>query len=353
VVAFFLETFLRHYDRERFAVELFAVSRRFEEAAERMVTLVDRHWLLSGMAPTQARALIRSRRLDVLVETSGFTRDSGIDLLAERCAPVQCHYIGFHATTALDTIDWFIGDAETVPEEFAPQFVEGLWRLPRPWLACMPDDYLPPALSLAADERPVLGSFNQLAKVRQETLRYWLAAMQAVPSALLLIKDRSTVDPICRDRIVSFLVEGGIAPDRISFLPLFGSWHDHMAIYNVLDVALDATPWSSATTAFDALQMGLPLVAIRGSCTSSRMSSAILRGLGRPEWIAESPKQFAAIVASLCADLPTLRMGKEQRRQQMLSSTLCDGSDLSRALERAFLAMNTKKAPRQKSMIKK
>lgn len=346
VVALFLSAFLEHYDRSRFAVELFAASRRFDATAERMAAQADQHWLLSGMARSRSRDLIRSRQLDVLVETSGFTRDTAIDLLAERCAPVQCHYIGYHATTGLDTIDWFIGDDETVPEEFAPQFVEGLWRLPRPWLACRPEPDLPPAISLVEDDRPVLGCFNQLAKVREETLRHWLAALQAVPDARLLIKDRSTADPGACERIRSFLAAGGVAQERITFLPAIGSWPDHMALYNCMDVALDATPWSSATTAFDALLMGVPLVAIRGGCTSARMSSGILRGLGRSEWIAESPEQFAAITARLCADRAAVRAGKQELRRQMLASPLLDGADLSRALERAFVEMGaaTKKA---------
>jgi predicted O-linked N-acetylglucosamine transferase (SPINDLY family) len=130
-----------------------------------------------------------------------------------------------------------------------------------------------------------------------------------------------------------------VASERISFLGHCGSFEEHMAAYNRLDVALDATPWSSATTGFDALAMGVPLVAIRGGCTSARMSAAILRGLGRPEWIAESPQQFGAIVAGLCADLPALRAGKQALREEVLASSLFDGADLCRALESAFEAM--------------
>lgn len=339
VVGSFLSSFLDHYDRDRYAVELFVASRRFDATAERMAAQADHHWLLSGMAMAEARSLIRSRRLDVLVETSGFTRDSGIDLLAERCAPVQCHYIGYHATTALETMDWFIGDAETVPEAFAPQFTERLWRLPRPWLARCPDPSLPRALSGDDSPIPVLGSFNQLTKVREETLTYWSAALRAVPTARLLIKDRSVADPVVCARIRDSLGRAGVAPERITFLPAIGSWEEHMAAYNRIDVALDATPWSSATTGFDALAMGVPLVAIRGDCTSARMSSAILRGLGRPEWISETPERFAAIVADLCSDPTALRRNKPTLQQQVLASPLFDGADLASALQEAFEAI--------------
>jgi predicted O-linked N-acetylglucosamine transferase (SPINDLY family) len=341
VVASFLFSFLNHYDRERFAVELFAASRRFDARASEMVQLADHHWLLDGMEVGRARELIRSRQLNILVETSGFTADSAIELLAERCAPVQCHYIGYHATTGLDTIDWFIGDDETVPEAFASQFVEGLWRLPRPWLAREPDPSLPPAGNASRDPVAVLGSFNQLAKVRDETLDYWAAALNAVPSSQLVLKDRSAADRETRERIVGALASHDVAPERISFLAYVGSWEEHMATYNQLDVALDTTPWSSATTGFDALAMGVPLVAIRGGCTAARMSASILKGLGRPEWVAETPGQFASIVAGLCADLPALRASKQALRHQVLASPLFNGVDLSRRLEQAFLAMQT------------
>jgi len=339
VVGAFLSSFLEHVDRRRFAVELFAMSRRFEARAEWMAAQVEHVSLLKGMADCQARNLIRSRQLDILVETSGFTRDGGIHLLAERLAPVQCHYIGYHASTGLDTIDWFIGDEETVPESFAPQFVERLWRLPRPWLAAQRDPNQPEVRSEVEGDQPVLGSFNQLSKVRQETLAYWLAALQAMPTARLLIKDRSVADPEICQRIIDSLGRGGVAAERITLLSSVEGWSEHMALYNRIDVALDATPWSSATTGFDALVMGVPLVAIRGGCTSARMSASLLRGLGRPEWIADTPEQYGAIVAGLCADLPALRRNKPLLSQEVLASPLFDGADLSRALEQAFLAM--------------
>jgi len=345
VVASFLFSFLEHYDRERFAVELFAASRNFDARASEMAALADQHWLMNAMDMGTARDLIRSRQLDILVETSGFTADSAIELLAERCAPVQCHYIGYHATTGLDTMDWFIGDGETVPEDFAPQYLEGLWRLPRPWLACRPEPGLPPASRQDDDPVAVLGSFNQLAKVREETLGFWAAALHAVPNSRLVLKDRSVADPESCERILATLASLGVERGRISFLAFAGSWYEHMASYNQLDVALDTTPWSSATTGFDALSMGVPLVAIRGGCTAARMSSSILKGLGRPEWIAETPEQFAQIVAQLCADLPALRGSREEFRARMLASPLLDGEDLSRHLEKAFLAMRALAAP--------
>jgi len=120
---------------------------------------------------------------------------------------------------------------------------------------------------------------------------------------------------------------------------MLGEWNDHVDCYNILDVALDTTPWSSATTGFEALAMGAPLVAIKGGCTAARMSTSLVQGVGRPEWVASTPEEFAAIVAELCFDLPTLRAEKRERQRQAQNSLLFDGPDLAHHLQEALIAM--------------
>jgi len=298
---------------------------------------------LEGLRDTQARELLRSRKYDIILETSGYTRHGGIRLLAQRCAPVQCHYIGYHATTALPGMDYFIGDQQTADPAFQDQFSEQLWQLPRPWLAYPKHQIFPAAEQLAATDLPVLGAFSQVGKIRAETLSFWGPALKKVPDSLLIIKDRCTVDPIVCQRITDVLAkEHDVDPQRLRFLPLMGEWNDHVDCYNILDVALDTTPWSSATTGFEALAMGAPLVAIKGGCTAARMSTSLVQGLGRLEWVARTPDEFAAIVADLCSDLPALRAGKQERQLQAQNSILFDGKDLAQHLQAALIAMANK-----------
>jgi predicted O-linked N-acetylglucosamine transferase (SPINDLY family) len=85
--------------------------------------------------------------------------------------------------------------------------------------------------------------------------------------------------------------------------------------------------------------MGVPLVAIRGTTLASRMSTAVLAGLGESGWVAESPDDFARIAADLLSDLPALRLGKQRLRQRALASPLFDGPDLARHLGKALEGM--------------
>lgn len=337
-VSTFIDPLLEFYSRDLFEIEIVSMLARPEERALALNRKVDDSFVMNAHDP-DARNFVRGRRYDLILETSGFTDHSALPVLARRCAPVQCHYIGFHASTGLETIDYFIGDHELTPPDFEGQFQERLWRLPRTWLASIPYTDPPKAVCRVDSSLPMLAAFSQISKIGTDTLRFWAAAMQRIPLARLLIKDKFATSRVARERILSQLVDHQIDPQRVSFMPRDLSWHEHMDRYNQVDLALDTTPWSSATTAFDALSMGVPMVAIRGGCTASRMSSSILKASGHPEWVVSEPEAFADVVESLLSDLDGLRAGKGSLQRQILASPLFDAKDMARHLEDAFEQM--------------
>ena len=338
VVGLFLDSLLRHHDPGRCQLELISMKRRYESDSEGLIAMADGFLSLEGVPPTEARRLLRERRYDLILDTSGYTRGTGLPLLAERCAPLQAHYIGYHATTGLASIDGFIGDGETAAPELQAQFSERLWRLPRPWLAYPAEPRFPEAKPLMQTDRPVLGCFGQLGKISEATLAIWAAVLRRLPEALLVLKCKGLHDEGMRQRLEERLVAHGVALRRVTFVGQVASWHDHVDTYNIFDIALDTTPWSSATTGFEALAMGVPLLAIRGERMASRMSSALVKGLGRHEWIGDSGDAIAEAAALLCSDLPALRQSKASRQREALASPLFDGADLAEQVTRLLQA---------------
>ncbi len=339
VVSTFLDSFLSHYSREVFDVDLIVPIQRKEHGTLLLARKASAFINLHGKDEEAARELLRSRNYDILIETSGHTEHNSLKLLSQRCAPIQCHYIGYHATTGLATLDYILADPVLLPSELDPYFVETPWRLNRPWLACMPYAEPPVALSTAHSTAPVWGSFGQVAKIREETLAYWACALRAVPAATLVIKDRNTMFEVARQRILESLERRGVASSRVCFLPWTKTWLEHMLCHNQIDIALDTTPWSSSTTAFNALAMGVPLVAIRGQTMAARMSASIVSGLGKPEWICETEEEFAATLAKLSSTVPALRASKQSLQTEVLASQLFDGKNLTQHLESAFNQM--------------
>lgn len=339
VVGFFLAPFLENYDRSKFQVDILSLRTFDDQRSVYLKSLADSAIELAGLDQFGARDIVQAGNYDIVVDTSGYLHSASLFILATRCAPVQCHYIGFHATTGLDTIDFFIGDSETVPEEFSADFSEELWRLPRPWLARSYSDGVPIAKSMATDECPVFGCFSSLHKLNRQTLHYWGGALQAVPNSLLLIKDRLSGVPTIQNLIFDVFREYGVEPARVTFLGQTFGWQQHMNHFNLIDIAFDTTPWSGATTAFDTLSMGVPLIGIRGDCTSARMSSSVLKAVDAESWISETPEQFASIARQLASDFETLRAEKEQLQHRVLTSKLYDAAGLAISLGNAFEQM--------------
>lgn len=339
-VAEFLQPVLERLDRTRFHVALFPTIERTEARSREIRRLADTCTLLAGMSDAAAAAVIRAAGIDVLVDTSGHTQNGRLGIFAHRAAPVQCHYLGYPGTTGLTEMDWFLGDPVLLPGFCDPHFREGIWRLPRLWIAYRGDNSLPDSQwTPSADGTIWLGSFNNFSKVRAASLGLWARTMNAIPESRLLLKDRQSAVASVRERILGELLRHGIAAERIEFAAPDADWRSHMAQYDRLDIALDPIPLSSGTTAFDALWMGVPLVAVEGDWMGGRMSSTILRSLGKAEWVAQGEDEYVDIVARLARDVAGRTSLRRTQRALMAASPLCDADAMARTLEDAFEQM--------------
>jgi protein O-GlcNAc transferase len=339
VVGRFLDPLLRHHDRHRCRLELISMKRRYESDSEDLISLADNFFSLEGLSIEEGRKILKRQNFDLIVDTSGYTNGSGLHLLADRCAPVQAHYIGYHATTGLPTIDWFIGDEETAGPELQCQFSEQLWRLPRPWLAYPKHLSFPEAKSYMDVDKLILGSFCQVSKMTETTLVIWSEILRRLPDALLVLKSNGLQDKAVKDFLEKRLENYGVSAERVRMIPPVAEWSDHLDFYNILDIALDTTPWSSATTGFEALGMGVPLVALRGDRMVARMSSSLVKGLGHCEWVAHSAEEAVNIIEDLGQSITNLRENKKRLQEEALASVLWDGYGLCKELENAFSSM--------------
>ena len=310
VVSSFLASYLLNYSKESFEVEVISNRWKNDSIAETLSASVDKCISIAGYGDNASRNVILSRDYDVIIETSGFTPGSGLHLLAERCALVQCHWIGYHASTYLPSIDYFIGDSVLIPDSHSAHFSESIVRLERAWLAATPFYHIPEATGKDDDEDVIVGAFSQTAKLTEATLQLWAKVLQSAPHSKLLLKDKFTNDLDMKRKIVKFFSRHSIDENRITFLGQTSSWFQHMALYNKLDLAMDTTPWSSATTAFDALSMGVPLVAFRGKTTSGTMSSSVVCHGGRPEWVADTQEEYVEKCLNIIDSVKTYRKRK-------------------------------------------
>ncbi|WP_216905520.1 glycosyltransferase family 41 protein [Synechococcus sp. CCY 0621] len=329
---------------ESFNVDIISTQRRFDVDSLDISLQAAHAYSTQGLSAQEATALIKSKNYSIVIDTNGYTRHTGIGLLSDRCAPIQCHYIGYHASTYAPFIDYFIADQVLVPKGFDAHFVENVYRLRRTWLA-LSTDFLPdPELIQQRSQRNqsiVFGSFSQAPKISDQTLEIWSSVLDRVPDSILVIKSISLTEPL-KEKILTMLERTRILGSRVRFIAPTESYIDHLKLYNSIDIALDTTPWSSATTCFEALSMGVPLVALTGRTLSARMSTSVLNGGGLGAQATPSIDDYANICLQLSEEILMQNITKHGIRKQVEESELFDNRDLAMHLDSAFLDMHAK-----------
>ena len=82
--------------------------------------------------------------------------------------------------------------------------------------------------------------------------------------------------------------------------------------------------------------MGVPVVTLAGRTHVARVGASLLTHLGAPEWIATSPGEYRARCRALASDLTLLAWLRQNLRDRLRDSPICDAPRFTRHLEEAF-----------------
>jgi predicted O-linked N-acetylglucosamine transferase (SPINDLY family) len=285
--------------------------------------------------------LIRSDRIDILIELSGHTQGHRLPALGMRAAPVQVTMIGYPNTTGVPAIDYRIVDSITDPPGAEARATEILVRLDPCFLCYTPPDDAPAVVPPPSVQNGhiTFGSFNSVKKITPATAALWAAALHAVPTSRLIIKSGGFSSKRARRQVSDMLKREGIPEVRFDLLDRIESKSGHLAAYELLDIALDTFPYHGTTTTCEALWMGVPVVTLEGTLHASRVGPSILTAVGMPELIARSQVEFAGIAASLAGDADRLRELRTSVRPRMAESVLCDRAAYARRFGAAIAQM--------------
>ena len=349
---------------------------------------------------------IRDDELDVLVDLSGHTTLSRLEIFADRCAGVQLSWLGYFGTTGVPAMDYVLADRWVLPEGEEAGFTESIYRLPHSYLC-----YTPPACQIdvssprgeqsgfatklgtamsappapheqngfttdtaAATERPAssppgeqsgpatkLGTamsappapheqngfvtfacFNNRTKLSEHSLNLWAELLLRVPESRLLLKFSQYEAQGVRREMHEFFLHKGLTAERI--LMQGGSPRaELLQTYNQVDMALDPMPYGGGTTTAEALWMGVPVVTKYGDRWVGRVSASILHTIGLPELVAADEREYLEIATSLAGDSQRLASLRQKIRGLMLASPLCDGAQYAQDMDVAFRTMLARK----------
>lgn len=338
-VNYFFEPLLLARDRAQF--EYFAYSNVFREddVTQRLRTEFD-HWRdIQFMDDDEAAATIQADGIDILVDLAGHTANNRLLVFARKPAPVQVTWLGYPATTGMAAMDYRITDAYAEPPGMTERFsTEKLWRLPDIFCCYRPHEKCPSVI----DHPPfddnghiTFGSFNNFAKVTDETLAAWARIMTGVAGSRLLIEVGSLTE--FQSAVEDKLRAAGLDLTRITLIPR--AKENQFVLYNHVDMTLDPFPCCGGTTSMDTLWMGVPFVTLAGPQFVSRMGVTILNNAGLPELVTRTVDEYVDAAIALANDRDRLRALRAGLREKVAGTPLMNQSAFARAMQDAFRAM--------------
>jgi len=339
-VAYFFEPLLQHHNSN--AVETFCYYNNFsiDEMTKSLMASSD-HWRsIVGINDSDVANLIRNDKIDILVDLSGHTSKNRLLVFARKPAPIQVAWLGYPNTTGLSAIDYRftdiiadpIGKADELHSESLVRLVNG-FQCYKGNKAVHSNSELP----FKRQGHITFGSFNNLTKVTPEVIKVWSHILHAVPKSSLVLKAKQL--EYNASQYLSFFKQEGITEDRITLLGSMPSMHDHLELYNTIDICLDPFPFNGATTTCEALWMGVPVITLSGDRHVGRVGASILTNVGLTDFIAQDIDGYIQLAVEKASNTNYLKDVRKGLRERMLGAPLCDGRSFASDVESAYQEM--------------
>jgi predicted O-linked N-acetylglucosamine transferase (SPINDLY family) len=329
------------HDRRQF--ELFAFSfgpERHDGMKERITAAFDHFVDVRTQSDSDVVQLSRSLEIDIAVDLKGFTTDSRTGIFALRAAPIQVSYLGYPATTGLESLDYLIADAMLIPERSQKYYTEKIVYLP--------DSYQVNDGKRSISERVftreelglpetgfVFSCFNNNYKINPAVFDGWMRLLGHVEGSVLwLFED----NPQAAENLRKEALKRGIEPERLIFARRIPP-QEHLARHRFADLFLDTFPCNAHTTASDALWAGLPLLTLAGESFAGRVAASLLHAMRLPELITASQEEYEALAIALATNPEKLGEIRHKLEQNRLTTPLFDTRLFTRNLEEAYRMM--------------
>jgi predicted O-linked N-acetylglucosamine transferase (SPINDLY family) len=240
----------------------------------------DHYWDAADKPSHEIARLLRAFEVDVLIDLSGYTAGTRLEVLAERVAPVQMTYLGYPGTLGVPYVDYLIADRVVIPEESQKYYSEEVLYLPGCYL---PRDQTTQGVSISgagsdSNEPKIPCCFNHEYKITPNTFAKWASELRnGQHQSLWLRKHNSTAV----ENLKSAFERLGVSHHRLRFANRVPDIAIHLARYTKTSEFLDTFPYGGHTTASDAYAMNVKIRTKHGASFQSRVSHSIVSHFGQ------------------------------------------------------------------------
>lgn len=308
----------RHLDRRRFEIVLYTLDGAQHALRDACAAFAERFVVLPQELPRQV-ATLRGDDLDVIVIATNTTAvTNGVTLLAaHRLARTQVASVCSCTTTGFRNVDWYLSGRLSEPAigaqaHYTEQLacVEGAAHCYDfgPEAVRAPEQRLTRAALAVPADAIVFASGANFYKIVPELDDVWAEILARVPGSRLVLypfnPNWSLAYPAGAflDRLTGALTRAGVDPERLIVFPVAPGRADIHERLRLADVYLDSFPFSGATSLLDPLEVGLPALALDGTCFRNLVAPAILREAGLEELVATDVDDYVARAVRLGTD---------------------------------------------------
>ena len=216
--ALFTVPLFSSHDHRGFEIFCYSDVDRPDDVTTRLRGYADAWREISGRSDEQVAELVRSDRIDILVDLTMHMEGNRVLVFARKPVPVQVCWLAYPATTGLTAIDYRLTDPHLDPPGRGDRYyAEESIRLDDSfWCYDLPESE-PAVNRLPALERGhvTFGCLNNFCKINPPVLKLWAQVLGAVDRSRLMILAPKGAH---RQTTLDLLAREGIDPERITFV---------------------------------------------------------------------------------------------------------------------------------------
>jgi predicted O-linked N-acetylglucosamine transferase (SPINDLY family) len=178
-------------------------------------------------------------------------------------------------------------------------------------------------------------AFHKPEKISPDSFALWMEVLRRAPKSVLWFRGLS---PAAERNLRLAAGRHGVDPSRLVFAPFetFAGGR-YLARQRLGDLLLDALHHNAITNACDALNVGLPVLTLRGTAMASRAAESIVSAAGLPELVAPEPEAFVRTAVDLAINPSVL--GGYKKRLLLRNAPLFDTAGRVRELQACLQQM--------------
>ncbi len=324
----FYEALLTDYNREKFSVTAWSLSKEEDLFTKKIRRNVDGYFEIAETSFEEAAEQIRDAGADILIDLGGHTEGgSTLQIAAYRPARIQICGIGYFDSTGADFIDYFIGDNFLTPDEKI--FTEKILRLKNAF-AFRPSEKMIREKNIRCPfsyKKFVFGSLNNFMKITDDYLLAVKKILDAVPESMIIFRDTTPLKS--RQESLLYRVRRfGIYPHKIC-----AGTDDFFSDYSKIDLILDTFPYPGGMMTALALYMGVPVLNLCGKLPHTRTGADILRIADVEELIVENIDDYIKKAVEMANNRAKLAALTEKISVDKLTDTKSFVEDFYKSLE--------------------